>query len=77
MMEKISGKHFSSNNFSQKQQKLQEIRKYIEQQTDFSLASLRLSGQTIVAKAANSYEATEIRLQMSDYLENNNIKITS
>jgi hypothetical protein len=76
-MEKISINQFSKNNFSDGQKKLDKVRTYIIKNTGMTPESIRLNKGSIVVKAKNNYEATEIRLKIQNYIDNNNIRVVS
>ena len=76
-MEKISINQFSKNNFSDGKKKLDKVRAYIIKNTGMTPESIRLNKGNIVVKAKNNYEATEIRLKIQNYIDNNNIRVVS
>mgnify|MGYP003353114592 CR=1 FL=1 len=61
--------------YKNNQDKIQAIKQYVINKTGIEPDSIKMSNSKVIIKTKNQYEAIEIRMKLSDYLSENNIKV--
>lgn len=74
-MEKINLSDKKYDNFKNDQNRIEAIKQTIIDKTGIVPASIKLSNSKIIVKTKNNYEAIEIRMNLQQYLEDNNIRV--
>lgn len=74
-MEKINLSDKKYDNFKNDQNRIEAIKQTIIDKTGIIPASIKLSNSKIIVKTKNNYEAIEIRMNLQQYLEDNNIRV--
>ena len=74
-MEKINLSDNKYDNFKNDQNRIEAIKQTIIDKTGIVPASIKLSNSKIIVKTKNNYEAIEIRMNLQQYLEDNNIRV--
>ena len=74
-MEKINLSDKKYDNFKNDQIRIEAIKQTIIDKTGIVPASIKLSNSKIIVKTKNNYEAIEIRMNLQQYLEDNNIRV--
>ena len=62
-------------NYKNNQDKIKAIKQYVINKTSIKPDSIKISNSKVIIKTKNQYEAIEIRMKLSDYLSENNIKV--
>ena len=62
-------------NYKNNQDKIKEIKQYVINKTSIKPDSIKISNGKFIIKTNNQYEAIEIRMKLSEYLSENNIKV--
>ena len=74
-MDKISLNNSKYNNFKNDQDRIKVIKQTIVDKTGIMPESIKVSNGKIIVSTKNNYEAIEIRMQMQEFLDDNNIKV--
>ena len=74
-MEKINLSDKKYDNFKNDQNRIEAIKQTIIDKTGIVPSSIKLSNSKIIVKTKNNYEAIEIRMNLQQYLEDNNIRV--
>jgi len=74
-MDKISLNNSKYNNFKNDQDRIKVIKQTIVDKTGIMPESIKVSNGKIIVSTSNNYEAIEIRMQMQEFLDDNNIKV--
>ena len=75
MMDKINLTGSKYLSYKNNQDKIQAIKQYVINKTGIEPDSIKMSNSKVIIKTKNQYEAIEIRMKLSDYLSENNIKV--